>query len=159
MPNVACVVTGVMIACTVVSCSTGTPSKDTTSTAVAAPGDTTGTGQLMTPADLDTATSDPPDARIAYGPTVPDRYAQVSPKSLLPLGVPQVVVIGTFEDFVPRPIVEAYITAAVQAGDSARMIFIPKAGHFEIASTNSFAWPKIEGAIQTILDGKLPPPD
>lgn len=37
--------------------------------------------------------------------SVPERYAHASPKALLPLGVPQLVVIGTYEDFVPRPTV------------------------------------------------------
>lgn len=91
--------------------------------------------------------------------SVPERYAHVSPKALLPLGVPQIVAIGTFEDFVPRPIVESYVAAAVQAGDSARMLFFPKAGHFEVASASTFTWPKIEGAIQALLDGKLPAPE
>jgi acetyl esterase/lipase len=91
--------------------------------------------------------------------TMPERYAQVSPKALLPIGVPQLVVIGTFEEFVPRPIVESYVSAAVQAGDSARMLFLPKAGHFEIASASAFTWPKIESAIRAMLDGKLPPPE
>lgn len=91
--------------------------------------------------------------------SVPERYAQVSPKALLPLGVPHAVVIGTFEEFVPRAIVESYITAAIQAGDSARMLFLPKAGHFEVASAATFTWPKIEGAIRSLLDGKLPPPE
>jgi pimeloyl-ACP methyl ester carboxylesterase len=90
---------------------------------------------------------------------MPERYAQVSPKALLPIGVPQLVVIGTFEEFVPRPIVESYVSAAVQAGDSARMLFLPKAGHFEIASASAFTWPKIESAIRAMLDGKLPPPE
>jgi acetyl esterase/lipase len=91
--------------------------------------------------------------------TVPERYAQVSAKAMLPLGVPQVFVIGTHEEFVPRPLAEAYVSAAVQAGDSARLLVIPAAGHFEIASARSAAWRPIEVAIRSLLGGRLPPED
>jgi len=89
--------------------------------------------------------------------TVPDRYAQVSPMALLPLGVPQVIAIGTYEDFVPRELVGTYVKAAATAGDSVRMLFFPGAGHFEIAAANQWTWPRIETAIRSLLDGKLPP--
>jgi len=90
--------------------------------------------------------------------TVPERYAHVSAKALLPLGVPHVFVIGTHEEFVPRPLAEAYVSAAVQAGDSARLILIPEAGHFELASARAFTWPQVEGAIRSLLEGRLPAP-
>jgi acetyl esterase/lipase len=89
--------------------------------------------------------------------TVPDRYAQASPMALLPLGVPQVIVIGTHEDYVPRDLVDAYASAAAKAGDSVRTIIFPGAGHFEIASASQWTWPRIETAIRALLDGKLPP--
>jgi len=87
---------------------------------------------------------------------VPGRYAQASPIKLLPLGIPQVLVIGEHEDFVPRPFVEAYTQAAVRAGDIVRLVVIPHAGHFEIASPRSPAWPIVEAAIRSLLDGRLP---
>lgn len=89
---------------------------------------------------------------------VPERYAQASPIKHLPLGVPQALVIGEHEDFVPRPIAEAYARAAAAAGDSIRLIVIPRAGHFELASPRASAWPQVASAIQSLLDGKLPPP-
>jgi acetyl esterase/lipase len=88
--------------------------------------------------------------------TKPERYEQASPIKLLPLGVPQVLVIGDHEDFVPMPLVEAYAAAAARAGDSVRTITIPRAGHFEIASPRTTAWPHIEAAIRSLLDGRLP---
>jgi acetyl esterase/lipase len=88
---------------------------------------------------------------------VPERYAQASPIKLLPLGIPQVLIMGEHEDFVPRPLAEAYVRAATQAGDSVRMIVIPGAGHFEIASPRTSTWPQVESAIRSLLDGKLPP--
>jgi acetyl esterase/lipase len=84
--------------------------------------------------------------------TVPQRYQQVSPISLLPLGVPQVLVAGTHEEFVPLPLMKAYAEAAQRAGDSVRIVVIPGAGHFEIASPRSPAWPRVESAIRSLLD-------
>ena len=89
--------------------------------------------------------------------TVPQRYAQASPIRMLPLGLPQVIVLGSLEAFVPRPLADAYVQAATQAGDSVRLLFFPRADHFVIASPRAWTWPKIESAIRSLLDGKLPP--
>jgi acetyl esterase/lipase len=88
---------------------------------------------------------------------VPVRYAQASAIALLPLGIPQVFVSGSREDYVPLPVATAYVKAATQAGDSVRHILIPGIGHFEIASPLSSTWPRVESAIRSLLDGKLPP--
>lgn len=91
--------------------------------------------------------------------TVPERYAQASPAKLLPMGVPQVVFIGEYEEFVPHPFAEAYVHAAAQAGDRARLIVIPAVGHFELASPWASPWPRVQSAIRSLLDGKLPAED
>ena len=88
---------------------------------------------------------------------VPERYAHASPIKLLPAGIPQVLVIGEHEDFVPRPGAEAYAQAARNSGDSLRLLVIPRVGHFEIASPLASPWPQVESAIRSLLDGKLPP--
>jgi acetyl esterase/lipase len=87
---------------------------------------------------------------------VPERYAQASPVQLLPLGVPQVLLIGEREEFVPRPFAEAYVRAAAQAGDRVQLIVVPEVGHFEIASPRASPWPRVESAIESLLDGRLP---
>jgi acetyl esterase/lipase len=87
---------------------------------------------------------------------VPDRYAQASAIKLLPLAIPQVLVLGSHEEYVPLPLLDAYVQAARQAGDQVRRILIPGAGHFEIASPLSFTWPQVRAAIGSLLDGKLP---
>ena len=89
--------------------------------------------------------------------TVPERYAQASPIKLLPLGIPQVIVLGEHEDFVPLPFAQAYTRAAAQAGDSVRLVVIPGVGHFEIASPRTSTWPLVESSIRALLDGRLPP--
>ena len=87
---------------------------------------------------------------------VPERYEQASAIRLLPLGVPQVLVVGTHEEFVPLPLVEAYADSAGRTGDPVQLVVIPGVGHFEIASPRSSAWPSVETAIRSLLDGRLP---
>jgi acetyl esterase/lipase len=89
--------------------------------------------------------------------SVPEHYSQASPIRLLPLGVPQVIVVGSHEEFVPLPVVRAYETAARRAGDSVRVVLLKGAGHFEIASPRAFTWPRVRAAVRALLDGKLPP--
>ena len=89
---------------------------------------------------------------------VPERYAQASPIRLLPIAVPQVLVIGEHEEYVPQPLVEAYARAATTAGDSVRVIVLPQVGHFEIASPRTNAWKPVRSAIDALLDGRLPQP-
>ncbi len=88
--------------------------------------------------------------------TVPERYKQASAIRLLPLGVPQVLLEGTHEEFVPLPLMRAYAEAARRAGDPVRLVVIPGVGHFEIASPRSSAWPRVASAIRSLLGGRLP---
>jgi len=88
---------------------------------------------------------------------VPERYAHASAIQLLPLGIPQVLVLGEHEEFVPRPYADTYVQAATRAGDAIRLMLIPGVGHFEIAMPNTSAWPWVASAIRSLLEGKLPP--
>lgn len=87
--------------------------------------------------------------------TVPDRYAHASVMKLLPLGVPQIVILGEHEDFVPLPLATSYIEAATRSGDRARLIVIPKVGHFEIASPRASTWEAVLSAIRSLLEGRV----
>jgi pimeloyl-ACP methyl ester carboxylesterase len=87
---------------------------------------------------------------------VPERYAQASAMKLLPFGIPQVLLIGEHEEFVPRSLAEAYVRAAKEAGDPAQLIVIPNVGHFEIASPRAATWPRVSSVIHSLLEGKLP---
>jgi acetyl esterase/lipase len=85
--------------------------------------------------------------------TVPERYAQASPRSLLPLGVPQVLILGQYEEFVPLALAQEYVAAARQAGDSVQLEVIPGVGHFEIASPRARTWPSVSLSIRALLEG------
>lgn len=82
---------------------------------------------------------------------VPDRYAVVSPRRLLPLGVPQILIWGEYEEFVPTPLAQDFVAAANRAGDDAQLVRVPGIGHFETASPASAAWPQVLLAIRTLL--------
>jgi acetyl esterase/lipase len=82
---------------------------------------------------------------------VSDRYRTVSAQTHLPLGVSQVLIWGDHEDFVPQPLVEQYVDAARRAGDRARLIVVPAAGHFETASPFTAAWAAVREAIKAAL--------
>jgi acetyl esterase/lipase len=88
---------------------------------------------------------------------VPDRYADASPQHLLPVGVPQMVLLAQYDKLIPQSAGEAYVKAALQAGDSVRLMVIPNIGHFELANPRATSWSHVEAAIRSLLDGRLPP--
>lgn len=86
---------------------------------------------------------------------VPERYRQVSVNRFLPLGVPQVLVWGDQENYVPKELAMQYVQAAERAGDAkVRLLVVPNAGHFETASPASSTWPAVRDTIRTLLAGK-----
>lgn len=70
----------------------------------------------------------------------PERYRLASPKALLPLGVPQLVVHGTADDTVIVNIGRDYAVAARRAGDRVELVELPEAGHFEHLDPKGEAW-------------------
>lgn len=87
---------------------------------------------------------------------VPDRYADVSPANRLPMGVRQILIWGSREDYVPIAQAERYVAAARRAGDDARLITVEGAWHFETASPSSSAWPIVARSIETLLTAPAP---
>jgi len=54
-------------------------------------------------------------------------------------------------------VAQSYEKAATHAGDRVRLIVIPGAGHFEIASPRAATWPQVESSIRALTDGRLAP--
>jgi acetyl esterase/lipase len=77
----------------------------------------------------------------------PQRYAQASPRALLPLGVPQQLVHGRDDDIVPFEMSRQYAEAARKAGDAVTLVPLEKTGHFEVIDPLSGAWPRVTEAI------------
>jgi acetyl esterase/lipase len=83
---------------------------------------------------------------------VAERYALASPRELLPLGVPQLLVHGLRDDRVPVQQARDYTAAAQRAGDHIRLIELPTGDHGDIARHDRPAWPDIEAWLDTVTN-------
>jgi acetyl esterase/lipase len=82
---------------------------------------------------------------------VPDRYAQASPVELLPFRARQILIVGTEDGVMPPRARDAYVAAALKAGDQAESVAVPGAGHFETIAPSSAAWPIVRDKILELL--------
>ena len=73
------------------------------------------------------------------------------PIKMASLGVRQVLIWGQQDEIAPIWLGENYVKAALRAGDTVRLEILPTLGHFEIASPQSPAWPKVRYAIRSLL--------
>jgi len=81
----------------------------------------------------------------------PERYAQVSPAELLPLGTPQVLVWGGKDDIVPEALFADYQKRAREAGDRVQVIRITQADHHQLCSPEGPGWAQIVEALRSLL--------
>lgn len=81
----------------------------------------------------------------------PSRYAQVSPLSRLPLGLPQRIVHGMDDRIVDIGMVRAYLAAAQNAKDDVTLTPVDGAGHFDLITQDSLGWPAIKAAVTELL--------
>jgi acetyl esterase/lipase len=81
----------------------------------------------------------------------PERYAAASPRALLPLGVPQLVVHGSEDDLVPVAMGREYVAAAKHAGDIAEFIEFPGMGHFEHLDPKGAAWAAVTDWLERLF--------
>src|SRR5262249_41279328 len=84
---------------------------------------------------------------------VPDRYAEASPRELLPLGVRQILVHGDADLSVPYAQSFAYVEAA--AGE-AELVTLEGAGHFEPIDPQARDFPATVTAIRSLLEPSPP---
>lgn len=70
---------------------------------------------------------------------VPERYAAASPRELLPLGVPQLVLHGRRDDAVPFALSRDFVAAARERGDDVRLVELAEAGHMDFVDPASAA--------------------
>ena len=81
----------------------------------------------------------------------PLRYRAASPAELLPLGVRQFLVHGARDTVVPLAMAEAHHTRAASAGDTVTLTVIPEAGHIELVTPHSIAWPAVLAALRSAV--------
>ncbi|HUL18334.1 MAG TPA: alpha/beta hydrolase [Steroidobacteraceae bacterium] len=70
---------------------------------------------------------------------VPERYAAASPRMMLPLLVPQLIIHGTEDTAVPIEFSHSYVRAARDAGDDADLLELSGVGHKEFLESASTA--------------------
>jgi acetyl esterase/lipase len=80
----------------------------------------------------------------------PERYAMGSPMSLVPLGVPQVLILGRHDDSW-APVGRRYFERAKASGDDVRLLEAPESGHFEMIDPRSTTWPLVRDAMLELL--------
>ena len=71
---------------------------------------------------------------------VPERYAVASPASLLPLGLPVLLLHGSRDGDVPPSPSRDYAEAARRAGDPGEFVEFDEADHFDIIAPEHEAW-------------------
>ena len=77
----------------------------------------------------------------------PQRYAEGSPRALLPLGVPQWFIQGNADAIVPAAGVQAYAQAAREAGDRVTLTLEDGLGHFDtVAPSTTLGGAAVEAA-------------
>ncbi|MDI3290262.1 alpha/beta hydrolase [Polyangium sp. 15x6] len=86
---------------------------------------------------------------------VPARYAEASPRALLPIGVRQILVHGTDDAIVPLVMSSHYLDAAKAAGEKdITLKVLEGADHFDMIEPSSPKWAEVSQAIVGI--GALP---
>jgi acetyl esterase/lipase len=83
--------------------------------------------------------------------TLPDRYGQGDPASLVPSGVPTVLVHGVDDTEVPCVMSRAYATRAREAGDEVELVELPGTGHYDLIDPRSEAWATVSRVIRDML--------
>lgn len=78
---------------------------------------------------------------------VPDRIGRASPIELVPLGVPQILIVGGRDTIVPAEQAERHAARAAAAGDRVEVREVADAGHFELVVPGSVAWPTVRDAV------------
>jgi acetyl esterase/lipase len=82
-----------------------------------------------------------------------DRYRAGSPRDLLPLGLPQVLIQGSEDDQIPPEMPGRWAELARHQGDTVTVTMIPLAGHLDVIDPQSKAWATVQTAVLTMLRG------
>ncbi len=84
-----------------------------------------------------------------------ERYAETSPIQMLPLKVPQRILLGTKDPIVPLSQSSYYAAKAKAKGDNVQEWLLENTGHFDVVAPFSTVWPSVEkAAISLVSPGK-----
>lgn len=81
----------------------------------------------------------------------PTRYGTGSPAELLPLGVPQVLLLGSDDRIVPATLSETYRKEALARGDDVQLVPLRGVDHAGLIEPRSAAWPAVRAAVRTVV--------
>ena len=81
------------------------------------------------------------------------RLQDTSPRDMLPLGVPQIHIVGTEDQQILRN-VEGYLDATEAAGDAVTLVTLEGAGHFEVVSVDAAEWAVVPPSHRRLEVGK-----
>jgi acetyl esterase/lipase len=81
----------------------------------------------------------------------PARYRAGSPGEHVPLGVPQRLVIGRYDD-AWAPVGRRYFEVAESSGDDVRIIDANESGHFDMIDPATSTWPLIRDSARELLN-------
>ena len=76
-----------------------------------------------------------------------DPYYDTSPAEMLPLGVRVVMISGDFDHVMPPFTGRDFVLKLRAAGDTAEVISIPDAGHFDVVAPEAPAWKVVTGTL------------
>jgi acetyl esterase/lipase len=83
------------------------------------------------------------------------RYKEISPKELLPLGIPQILIYGADDQAVPPELGRAYVKVAQEKGDVSALYVVKNAAHHEYNVPNAITWPLVKSAAFSLLQGSM----
>jgi acetyl esterase/lipase len=80
-----------------------------------------------------------------------DRYRHASPRALLPLGVPQVLIHAGSDSVIPPSMSRDYQILAAQKGDSARYLLVDGIGHRQLIDPKGRGWATAMSELEHII--------
>jgi acetyl esterase/lipase len=88
----------------------------------------------------------------------PDPFADISPRALLPLGVPTLSLTGEYDAQLPPYMAFYWRLAAEKKGDKAEVRVLRDAGHFDLVAVQTPAWIEVREAILKVVADLQPRP-
>lgn len=86
-----------------------------------------------------------------------ERFAATSPFELLPMGVPQTLIVGNQDNPWRMESHERYEAAAREGGDAIDLVTLDGANHFDVVDPCSSAWAPIVSAVFTYTEKPIEP--
>ncbi|MGJ9419867.1 alpha/beta hydrolase [Massilia sp. CMS3.1] len=94
---------------------------------------------------------DTPELAGQPSPARPDVYLDTNAAELIPNGSHTILVTGELDTISPPRVAHDYAARARAAGDSAEVVILPGASHYDEVAASSPSWPLVAAAIERAL--------